>query len=116
MNANGRRPGLRFTVIPMSSCGRCSGPDDLRYGVPIAQAGPVSHRTIRYACVRCRAVWDVSWNVAALADFFPNYEAFADTFIRAAEGLESHPREGIDFPAGPRSAFVQSRVRQQATL
>ena len=84
MSTNGRPAALRFTVIPMSSCRRCSlpaRPEGMRYGIPIAQAGPPDDRAIRYVCGDCRAAWDVFWNVTALAGFFPTYGAFSDTFI-----------------------------------
>ena len=111
VSTNGRREVLRFSVIPMDYCARCTSSrlaDGARYGTPVALAGPLKHRTVRYVCRDCRSVWDVSWDVAALADFFPSYDTFSDTHIRAAEGLESHSQGGVELPAGPRSAFTRS--------
>ena len=116
MSANGKHGELRFNTIPLDACPRCRRSGERCLGSPVAIARRAQETIVRSVCRRCRLVWDCSWNVTALADYFPNYEAFSGTFIRAAEGLESHPREGIDFPAGPRSAFVQGKERQRAQL
>ena len=119
MTRNGRREELRFNVIPMDFCPRCpiaARLDDVHYGMPVALAGPLNDRIIRYVCPSCRLVWDSSWDVAALARFFPSYGPFSDTFIRDHERLEAHRREDIELPAGPRSAFVRAKERQRASL
>lgn len=119
MNTNGQREDLRFSVLPMDFCPRCpipAHPDNARYGTPVALAGTLKQPIIRYICLSCRLVWDISWDVAGLANDFPSYRTFSDTFIRDAEGLEAHRQGGIDLPAGPRSAFTQSEGRQRAAL
>lgn len=85
-------------------------------GMPVAFAGPLNDRIIRYVCPSCRLVWDISWDVAALAQSFPSYAPFSDTFIRVHEGLEAYCQDGVEMPAGPRSAFVRAKERQQASL
>ena len=119
MTRNGRREELRFNVIPMDFCPRCpipAHPDGVHYGMPVALAGTLAEPIVRYVCPSCRLVWDMSWDVAAIAQFFPSYGPFSDTFIRVHEGLEAHRQDGIEMPAGPRSAFVRAKERQRASL
>ena len=100
---------LRFTVIPMDFCPRCpipTHPDDVHYGMPVAQAGPLENRVVRYVCRACRLLWDMWYDLSGPGVVRPSGGTFSDTFIRDAEGLEARPLGDIDMPVGPRSALT----------
>ena len=104
---NGTSPTFAFSVIPLDCCRRCQRYDGERsgLGMPVAISVQRDHSWIvRYTCPSCRLLWDCAWQVSGDRSYGP----FADGFIRYAAEIESHPKDGSFFPAGPRHLLEQN--------